>query len=431
MKINRTKAPIFKKVSGFEVKKPVLKTLKNGMKIAIFNGENQDLCRIEWLFENPYNSDSRVVVNSTMVNTLLEGTTGFTQSELADEIDFYGAYLIPEYQIDFTNIRLFTLNKYVDKIFPIVKEILTSSTFPEKEIQTFIRNAKQKLEISLNKNDFLARRLFNKQVFGNTIYGQVTELEDYDTVSREDLVKVYQETFYPENCTLIIAGKMDEFVLEQVEKHFGGDWNLSVARKATVAEEKADNAIENDLHFHYLEKEHSLQSAIRIGYQAFSRSHADFPGLQVLNTVLGGYFGSRLMKNIREDKGYTYGINSFLASYKNMGVFAIGTEVGVDVTQNTLNEIESEIKKLQTELVDESELELVKNYMMGSLLGSLENIFSHADRYKTVLYSGLDLSYYDYYQKTILNISPEELLDLAKKYLNYDQMQKIVVGIIK
>src|SRR5690606_30734219 len=125
------------------------------------------------------------------------------------------------------------------------------------------------------------------------------------------------------------------------------------------------------------------------------------------------------------------GINSFLASYKNMGVFAIGTEVGVDVTQNTLNEIESEIKKLQTELVDESELELVKNYMMGSLLGSLENIFSHADRYKTVLYSGLDLSYYDYYQKTILNISPEELLDLAKKYLNYDQMQKIVVGIIK
>src|SRR5690606_3800901 len=269
MKINRTKAPIFKKVSGFEVKKPVLKTLKNGMKIAIFNGENQDLCRFEWLFENPYNSDSRVVVNSTMVNTLLEGTTGFTQSELADEIDFYGAYLIPEYQIDFTNIRLFALNKYVDKIFPIVKEILTSSTFPEKEVQTFIRNAKQKLEISLNKNDFLARRLFNKQVFGNTIYGQVIELEDYDTVSREDLVKVYQETFYPENCTLILAGKVDEFVLEQVEKHFGGDWNLSEARKATVAEEKADNAIENDLHFHYLEKEHYLQSAIRIGYQAF------------------------------------------------------------------------------------------------------------------------------------------------------------------
>lgn len=436
MMLDRSKAPEFNKIKGFEVKKPVEKTLKNGIRVIIFHDESQDLCRIDWVFENQYHSKSQMIDHSAMVNTLLEGTSQRNQSELVEEVDFYGAYLIPEYSIDFTDIKLYSLHKHVDKLFPLVKEVLTESIFPEKEVATYIRNAKQKLEISLNKNDFLARRNFHKHVFGNAIYGQVAELEDYDSVTREKLSEIYHSTFYPQNCTLILAGNIDDFVLREIEKNFDGAWgnanNLDLIEKKEALYPSDDYlASDDDLHFHYQEKLDSLQSALRIGYQGIHRNHPDFPGFQLLNTLLGGYFGSRLMKNIREDKGFTYGINSMVASYKNTGIFSIATEVGVDVTQATLNEIEKEINLLKSEKVQEEELELVKNYMMGSLLGSLENIFSHADRYKTVLFSGLDLGYYEYYQKTLLALTPEEILNLANKYLDYSKMQKIVVGLIK
>jgi predicted Zn-dependent peptidase len=165
-----------------------------------------------------------------------------------------------------------------------------------------------------------------------------------------------------------------------------------------------------------------------MGLPSITRSHPDFPALQVTNTVLGGYFGSRLMANIREDKGYTYGIGSGISSFRNGGALFIATEVGADVCKAAIAEIEKEINLLKTELVSEDELSLVRNYMLGSLLGSLENVISHADKFKNIYFSGLGYEYYDRYTQVIRSITAEEILQIANKYLNLDEFYKTIVG---
>jgi zinc protease len=178
----------------------------------------------------------------------------------------------------------------------------------------------------------------------------------------------------------------------------------------------------------YTDKPNALQSAIRIGTPFINRTHPDFPAMQVLNTVLGGYFGSRLMANIREDKGYTYGIGSGMSSFKQTGAFFIASEVGADVCKAAIAEIEKEVNRLKNEIVPDDELSLVRNYMLGSLLGSLENVFSHADKFKNLYFAGLDYDYYERYTQTVKSITSANLQQLANKYFDFENFYKVIVG---
>jgi len=307
---------------------------------------------------------------------------------------------------------------------PVIKDILTDSIFPEKELETFIRNQQQKLQVGLKKNDVVARRTFNKALYGNTIYGLTTELDTYKTLHREDMLPFFKQMYQPSNCTIVIAGKVGEQTLDLLTDTFDKGW--------ANADEPADNSqpeLEHaDERFYFIERPEALQSAIRMGMPLINRIHPDFPGLQVLNTVLGGYFGSRLMNNIREDKGYTYGIGSGMSSMKQTGALFIATEVGADVCKAAVIEIEKEINLLKTDLIPNEELSLVRNYMLGSLLGSLENVFSHADKFKNLYFSGLDYDYYERYTQTVKNITAVELKELANKYFNFDEFYKVIVG---
>jgi predicted Zn-dependent peptidase len=306
----------------------------------------------------------------------------------------------------------------------VVKDILTNSTFPEKEIETYIRNQQQKLQVSLQKNDVVARRLFNKALFGNTLYGLGANPDDYKTLKRDDLLQHFRQMYQPKNCVVIVAGKLGADVLDLISTTFEGDWGAEKVQNDTSQPAIAAA----DEHFYFEEKPEALQSAIRMGIPAINRSHHHFPALQVLNTVLGGYFGSRLMANIREDKGYTYGIGSGLSSLKNGGALFIATEVGADVCKAAITEIEKEVNILKTTLIPTEELALVRNYLLGSLLGSLENVFSHADKFKNLFFGGLDYNYYDNYVHIVKTVSPEEMKDLANVYLNLDGFYRVIVG---
>jgi len=144
--------------------------------------------------------------------------------------------------------------------------------------------------------------------------------------------------------------------------------------------------------------------------------------------VFGGYFGSRLMANIREDKGYTYGIGSAMVSFRHAGYFTISTEVGAEVTKDAIKEIYFELNKLQTEKISENELSLIRNYMLGTFLRSIDGPFALADRFKGIYFNGLNYDYYERYVETIKSITPKQLQDLANKYLKKDEMIELVVG---
>ncbi|RYE07144.1 MAG: insulinase family protein, partial [Sphingobacteriaceae bacterium] len=318
----------------------------------------------------------------------------------------------------------YTLNKHLAATLPIIKDLLVDAAFPEKELQTYIRNQQQKLQVSLQKNDVVCHRNFNKALYPSSIYGFSTQAEDFVQLNQADLKLHFQQQYQPANCIMVVAGKVEESTLNIIAEEFS-NWQNRITADFTRPEvEKAAPE------FIYTEKQGALQSAIRIGCATINRNHPDFPGLQVLNTVLGGYFGSRLMANIREDKGYTYGIGSAVASLKKTGTFFIATEVGTEVCRAALQEIEKEINLLKTVLIADEEISLVRNYMMGSLLGSLENVFSHADKFKNLYFSGMDYDYYQLYTKTVQQITPQQLKNLANQYLNWESLTKVIVGIL-
>jgi zinc protease len=420
--LNRTLAPDFHSVDELTLIRPQEIQLENGCKIFSFNSGEQELVRLEWIFNNLGFNPAKPLSNSAVNTLLTEGTSTRTAAQIAAEIDFFGSFLQVESSADQSQVTLYSLNKNLSATLPVVKDILTNSIFPDKELETYIRNQQQKLQVHLQKNDVLGRRKLNQALYKGTIYGYAPEVEDYVQIKKDDLELHFRQQYQPANCTLVVSGKVDEQVVNLISDTFA-DWQNTVTANFTQPEvEKANGELL------FIEKPESLQSAIRLGFSTINRTHPNFPGLQVLNTVLGGYFGSRLMNNIREDKGYTYGIGSAVASMKKTGTFFIATEVGAEVCKNALQEIEKEINLLKTVLISDEELSLVRNYMLGSLLGSLENVFSHADKFKNLYFANLDYDYYELYTKTVQNITSEELKNLANKYFNYDDFVKVIVG---
>ncbi len=422
--LNRINPPTFHPIESVNIISPESLKLSNGSNLFVFNAGDQELVRIQWVFENADFQANTPIINSALSAMLLEGTSKYSSAQIAEKVDFYGAYLFPEYNYDQTTLNLVTLTKYLDNLLPIALEILNDAIFPQQELDTYKRNSKQSLKIALEKNDYLARRQFNNTLFGNNNYGYIQKEHDFDKLNRADLIALFKRQITPANCTIFVSGKISNETINYISNTIDNNWRRTA--EAPSLSRPVFNAVPAQKVV--IEREKGVQSAIRIGQLSIQRSHPDFPALQVLNTTLGGYFGSRLMMNIREDKGYTYGIGSGLGSLKHTAFFTISSEVGTEVCANTLKEIEFEINRLRTEKISEEELTLVKNYLLGSMLGSLEDVFSHTDKFKQAYFSGLTLEYFDYYTQQVTDITPEALLTLATEYLDFNKMIQVVVG---
>lgn len=421
--LNRTVAPDFKQVKDIHFIAPKAQQLDNGIKVFTINAGKQQLVRIEFIFDN-VNWDAGKPLQAVAVNGLINnGTKTLSAKEIAEKVDYYGAFLQTDYAADQTTITLYSLNKHLKSVLPIVRSIINESIFPQHELDIYIQNQKQRLQVNLQKNDFLARKTFANAVFGQTPYGVDIDLHDYDALTQAELLHYFKAAYQPANCTIVASGKFESNEFALLNQVFGGAWENQAP--STVNRFGFEVAAGQEV---YVEKADALQSAIRMGNLSITRKHKDFPGLQLLNCVLGGYFGSRLMANIREDKGYTYGIGSGIASLRHAGYFFIATEVGTEVCASALQEIEKEINLLKTELISEEELDLVRNYMLGSMLGSLENAFSHADKFKNIYFAGLGYDYYDRYIQTIKTMGAEELKSIANVYLDWNAMTRVVVG---
>ena len=420
---NRTIAPAFKQVERVDLIHAEPRILDNGLKAFIVNAGEQELVRVELIFKNVNWQVSKPLQAFASNSMLNDGTGKLNAEQIAEQIDYYGAFLQTDYNYDHSTVTLYTLNKHLAATLPVVKAIISESVFPQVELDTFIRNQKQKLSVNMEKNDFISRRVLNKAIFGDTIYGYTIDAKNYDELLREDLLDYFQKAYQPKNCTIIASGKVTADAVKLLNDFFGKNWDTGQSFTEHIFSFYPGHGDE-----HYVEKTDALQSAMRIGQLSVNRNHLDFPGLQVLNTILGGYFGSRLMANIREDKGYTYGIGSAIVSLENAGYFFIASEVGTEVCKDAMNEIKKEVNRLKTEPVSEGELNLVRNFMLGSMLGGLENVFSHADKFKNIYFFGLGYDYYENYIDTVKNITSSELQQLANKYLDFDQFEKVIVG---
>lgn len=424
--INRTIAPPITDAVSFNLSlKPCDRyILDNHTPVYAVNAGAQDVVLIEWVFYAGNWYESKNIVAGTTNFLLKNGTASRNAFSINEYFEFYGAYLNRSCYNETATITLHCLTKHLHELLPVVAEILTESIFPEEELAICKQNQKQRLQVNLKKCDFVANRLIDEYVFGfHHPYGKYTSTVDYDALQRDELIAYYNQFYKHGTCKIFAAGKLPDKLDETLNKVFGSlPLNSNDLPAVTHALQPAD-----EKKYRIINDAEGVQGAIRIAQPFFNRHHPDFPKVQVLNNIFGGFFGSRLMSNIREDKGYTYGIHSYFQNHIHHSAWMISTEAGRDVCEATITEVYHEMEKLRNEPIDQEELDLVRNYMIGSLLGDLDGPFQIISRWKTYILNGLDEKYFYNSIDTIRNISSEELQHLAQQHLNPEQFYELVV----
>jgi predicted Zn-dependent peptidase len=319
-------------------------------------------------------------------------------------------------------VTLHCLNKHVGELLPVVRELLVDSVFPEEELSIYKQNMQQRLRVNMKKCDFVAGRLIDAYVYGEDHpYGRYTKFEDFESLNREEILSFYNRYYKNGKFIMFVSGRLPEGLPGLLNKHFGDLQSSPVGIADLSIQPSAEKKyrVTND--------PQGVQGAIRIASSFPNRKHPDFIKAQVLNNVFGGFFGSRLMSNIREEKGYTYGIYSYLENHIQQSAWVISTEAGRDVCEATVTEVYKEMAELRDELIDEEELLLVRNYMIGSILGDLDGPFHIINRWKNIILHDLPEDYFYKQIETIKTVSAEELKQLANKYLLPDNFYELVV----
>ena len=422
---DRTIQPRIKDAVEFDIKLRPYQyfELKNGIPVYYLNAGSEEVMMVEAVFYAGNDFENQHQVASATNYLLKNGTTNKTAFQLNEHFDYYGAYLNRSCHNETASITLHCLTKYLGELLPVMHELINESVFPETELEIYKQNSKQQLTVNLKKCDFVANRLIDSYLFGNDHpYGRYNTAEGYDNLTRDVLVKYFEEYYKNGNCIIFAAGVLPEDFELQLNNTFG---QMTFNPKKGLIEHVVVPAVEKN--YRVINDPEGVQGAIRVARPFPNRHHPDYKSAIVLNTILGGFFGSRLMDNIREDKGYTYGIHSFIPNHIQQTSWVISTEAGKDVCEATLIEIYKEIEILKNEPIEEDELLLVKNYMIGSCLGDIDGPFHIINRWKNLILHGLDENYFNDSINSIKNITSKELNALANKYLNKNDFYELIV----
>ena len=425
--LNRSIAPPITDAVNFRLElKPYEKfTLDNGVPVYAINAGAEEVMSVEIVFFAGNSFEEKNVVAAATNFLLKNGTSKKKAFQINEHFEYYGSFLNRACYNETSTLTLHCLNKHIGELLPVVEELITDSIFPEEELAIFKQNQKQRLSVSLKKSEFVASRLIDSYIYGEKHpYGKYTSHAEYDALNREELISFYNKYYKNGSCVIFTAGKLPPGLFELLNKHFGklpfgNNYQKPLHQISSTKKPGEKFRISND--------ENGVQGSIRIAREFPNRHHPDFLKVMVLNNIFGGYFGSRLMANIREDKGYTYGIHSFLQDHIQQSGWLVSTEAGKDVCEAAISEVYKEMKRLQDEPVGEDEMQLVRNYMMGSILGDLDGPFHIIARWKNYVLNELNGDYFYNAINTIRTVSPEELQQLAKKYLNPDEFYELVV----
>lgn len=426
--LNRSEAPIIVPPVDMKLSLPPCEkyVLSNGVEVYALNTGTEETMMLNWVFMAGNWFEGKNMTASATNFLLKNGTNKKSAFEINEHFDYYGAYLSRSCYSETAELTLHTLSKHLAELLPAVAELVTEAVFPEEELGIYVQNSRQRLQVGLKKSDFVAGRLIDANLFGiRHPYGRYSSPEDYAALNREDLVSFYRHYYQQGRCVIFAAGKLPEGWFALLEKYFGqlplkafGSFLLEKDFAKEPGNEKKQ-FISND--------PQGVQAAIRIGRHFPNRQHPDFQKAIVLNNIFGGYFGSRLMANIREEKGYTYGIYSYLMNQIRESGWMISTEAGREVYEATIEEIYKEMEWLREEPVEDEELEITRNYMIGSILGDLDGPFQVIARWKSLVLNGLDEAYFYRGLETIRTVSALELQELAQRYLRPEDFYELTV----
>lgn len=421
--MDRSIPPVNHKLGKPHLLSPKKTVFSNCVTSYSFNSPGSQIIQVEFVFSGGQLLQTKPLQASLTGQMLTEGTSQFSSKEIAEKIDFYGASLQIETDLHHLTLVVYATIDAFKELAHLIIDILDNPAFSEKEFSILKNTLKEQFKVKTKKVDYLSRQQFNGHLYGfNTNLGHKTTLNDYDQIDINDLKNFFHSFTHHQLEHVLVCGDLTTEVMDKIKlvSTFFNPETITDKPQVTIA--LKDKIVD------YLPVQDAIQSSIRIGYKAIPRQHEDFPALQVVNMILGGYFGSRLMTNIREDKGYTYGIGSSVISLPHDGYLTIATEVGADVTNAALKEIYHEINRLCTDPVPAQELELARNYLIGSFIRNSDGVFAMMDRFKAIFYNNIDYSYYDHYFNVVESISAMEIQQIAKQYFDKPHIEVVAGG---
>ena len=398
--------------------------LDNGIDVYSVNTGAQEVLQLEMVFYagNAFEKQKGIAAATNFL--LKNGTKTKSALEINEAFEYYGGYCNRACYNETATVTLHCLTKQIDKLLPVMQDMLTESVFLEEELSTYKQNSLQRLKVNLQKAEFVAARLIDSYIYGEQHpYGVYTHPLDIELVTVEACRQFYNDYYLNGKCIIFVSGRFTEALKKQLNDAFGklntNSKNIVVPSFQSIPATERKFRIDND--------PNAVQGAIRIAMPFPNRHHQDFKKVMVLNTLYGGFFGSRLMSNIREDKGYTYGIYSYIQNHIQESAWVISTEAGKDVSEAAIQEIYNEMQKLREEKIDDEELLLVRNYMIGGILGELDGPFQIMAKWKNIILNDMDESYFYDSVNEIKAVNAEQLMELANKYLRPENFWELVV----
>lgn len=423
MILDRSIAPEFKIPEKISLIPPTKKVLANKVPLFYINTPQIEAVRIEVITaaNNRLLMTPQALVPFFTLHMLLEGTKEMKSDELDNFFDHYASEVDVISTFEQSGLYLLTTRKHLSEVLPLFRSLFSEAVFPEKELAK--RKSQKELSISLSREQNAARanQLYRQGLFGaNHPYGFISEEEDVRRINREDLKDFYTGSFLarPE---IFVTGNLEASQLDQIEQLFEDLQVVPKEESIPFSETFADKRI-------WEKNEKSVQSSIRLGQHLIPKSHPDYHAITVFNTILGGYFGSRLIKNIREEKGHTYGIYSSIGSLNPSDYWMVMADVQQGYAEEVIEEVYKEIELLKNTPIDPSEREVIRNYMIGNLLSNFSSPFDLMTRFKNVYHHGLDYNFYEEQLDFIRNFDPEEIMHAGNQYFDRDKIMEVIVG---
>ncbi len=408
MILDRRQPPVANPVQPFQIPEPNILKTSLGTPVVKLDFPGSEIVYTELIFGSGRWWEVPFGVSYFTSKMLLEGTQTRSSEAIARQFESLGSHIQISPGMDYVSVKLYALKKHFQKSLDLLFDILLEPTFPEKEYETLREIRLHEIRSQLARNSYFATVNFLEALFGaEHPYGVLPDIEKIQNIQLSQVRSYHQRQLFNRPCGLILGSLNQE--LNDFMHRLDSLPNASATPR--VLEEGPESPGTR-----HLEREKSSQASIRVGAKSITRSHQDVHRLAIANLLLGGFFGSRLMKNVREDKGLTYGISSQITHLRHGSYFQISAEVERSKAHQALEEIEKEIAALQHSPPSTAELQTAISYARGKFLSSLDSPLSLASLQKNEVLNER-VGYYNSFINTLENISPEEICEVANKYL--------------
>ncbi|MBT8233985.1 MAG: insulinase family protein [Saprospiraceae bacterium] len=421
--IDRLKGPSINNDFDLTIRNLKSAVLSNGIKAYEVNNGTQDIIKIDLVFRSGRVNETKIAASKAAINLLREGSSNKNSQELAYLFDYYGCSIKLSAGIEYSSVSLVCLTRYFDKVWPEWLNMVIEPAYAQEEIDKYKDVYSQKLKHQISKNEVISYRIITEKLFGESHpYGYNTQPEHIYNLTRDDITDYFKNNCKLDNSYLVLSGSYNENIRSAIFDDLG---NIHHKSSQTTNPFFNPEPIQGTFK---IKTQNDTQTSIKVGCLMVDRHHPDYNKLKFLNTILGGYFGSRLMKNIREDKGYTYGIYSSFDGWQKGGSFYIGADVGNTFIEPTLKEIYKEVNILKNEPVTNPELDMVKNYILGQSLHLIDGPFATAQLVKSLYATSQSIDTFERNVAQVKAITSDDVLEIANKYLHPERFVEVLVG---